>query len=79
MVVLILDRQTVYLSKLKGSVGKFLGNTQTDSRSHYQRIKRCFLKFERKKPSIIIMEIVKPVEMPKNLQNWYYQPDRVQF
>lgn len=42
MVCLILDRQTVCLWKLKGSVGKFLGNTQTDSRSHYQRIKRWF-------------------------------------
>jgi hypothetical protein len=42
MVALILDRQTVCLWKLKGSVGKFLGNTQTDSRSHYQRIKRWF-------------------------------------
>ncbi len=29
MVTLILDRQTVCLWKLKGSVGKFLGNTQT--------------------------------------------------
>lgn len=42
MVALILDRQTVCLWKLKGSVGKFLGNTDTDSRSHYQRIKRWF-------------------------------------
>lgn len=42
MLALILDRQTVCLWKLKGSVGKFLGNTQTDSRSHYQRIKRWF-------------------------------------
>jgi Transposase DDE domain len=42
MVALLLDRQTVCLWKLKGSVGKFLGNTHTDSRSHYQRIKRWF-------------------------------------
>lgn len=42
MVALLLDRQTVCLWKLKGSVGKFLGNTETDSRSHYQRIKRWF-------------------------------------
>lgn len=42
MVALLLDRHTVCLWKLKGSVGKFLGNTSTDSRSHYQRIKRWF-------------------------------------
>ena len=42
MVALILDRQTVCLWKLKGSVGKILGNTNTDSRSHYQRMKRWF-------------------------------------
>lgn len=42
MVALLLDRQTVCLWRLKGSVGKFLGNTSTDSRSHYQRIKRWF-------------------------------------
>jgi hypothetical protein len=29
-----------------------------------------YLKFERKKPSIIVMEMAKPVEM---LQNWYYR------
>jgi hypothetical protein len=40
MVALILDQKTVNLWKLKGSVGKLLGNTQTDSRSHYQRLKR---------------------------------------
>src|SRR5690349_18539731 len=44
MVALLLERQTVCLWKLKGSVGKFLGNTHTDSRSHYQRIKRWFTK-----------------------------------
>jgi hypothetical protein len=42
MVALLLDRQTVCLWKLKASVGKFLGHSHTDSRSHYQRIKRWF-------------------------------------
>jgi hypothetical protein len=42
MVALLLDRQTVCLWKLKGSVGKFLGNTDTDTLSHYKRIKRWF-------------------------------------
>lgn len=40
MVALLLEEKTVNLWKLKGSVGKLLGNTQTDSRSHYQRLKR---------------------------------------
>ena len=40
LVALILDQKTLNLWKLKGSVGKLLGNTQTDSRSHYQRLKR---------------------------------------
>jgi hypothetical protein len=40
MLCLLLDEKTVNLWKLKGSVGKILGNTRTDSRSHYQRIKR---------------------------------------
>jgi hypothetical protein len=40
VVALLLERQTVNLWKLKGSVGKLLGNTQTDCRSHYQRLKR---------------------------------------
>jgi hypothetical protein len=40
MVCLLLDEKTVNLWKLKGSVGKILGNTSTDSRSHYQRLKR---------------------------------------
>ena len=44
MVALLLERQTVCLWKLKGSVGKYLGNTRTDSRSHYKRIKRWFTK-----------------------------------
>ena len=44
MVALLLDRQTVCLWRLKGSVGKFLGNTGTDTHSHYKRIKRWFTK-----------------------------------
>ena len=40
VVALLLEEKTVSLWKLKGSVGKLLGNTQTDSRSHYQRLKR---------------------------------------
>ena len=57
MVALILDRQTVCLWKLKGSVGKFLGNTQTDSRSHYQRIKRWFwVCLEQKYVWLILLE-----------------------
>jgi hypothetical protein len=57
MVALILDRQTVCLWKLKGSIGKFLGNTQTDSRSHYQRIKRWFWNsLEQKYVWLILLE-----------------------
>lgn len=57
MVALLLDRQTVCLWKLKGSVGKFLSNTQTDSRSHYQRIKRWFWSsLEQKYVWIILLE-----------------------
>lgn len=40
MVCLLLEEKTVNLWKLKGSVGKLLGNTATDPRSHYQRLKR---------------------------------------
>lgn len=40
MAALILEEKTVNLWKLKGSVGKLLGNVETDSRSHYQRLKR---------------------------------------
>jgi hypothetical protein len=40
MVALILSEKTVNLWKLKAGVGKQLGNTQVDSRSHYQRLKR---------------------------------------
>ncbi len=40
MVSLLLEEKTVNLWKLKGSVGKLLGNTATDPRSHYQRSKR---------------------------------------
>jgi hypothetical protein len=38
VVALLLEEKTVNLWKLKGSVGKLLGNTETDSRSHYQRL-----------------------------------------
>ena len=38
-----------------------------------------FLKFERKNPCIIVMEMAKQAEMLENLQNWYYQPYRLQF
>jgi hypothetical protein len=37
---LLLEEKTVILYKLKGSVGKLLGNTAIDSRSHYQRLHR---------------------------------------
>lgn len=40
VVSLLLEQKTVNLWKLKGSVGKLLGNTETDPRSHYQRLKR---------------------------------------
>ncbi len=40
VVALLLEEKTVNVWKLKGSVGKLLGNTETDSRSHYQRLKR---------------------------------------
>ena len=40
MVSLLLEEKTVNLWKLKGAVGKLLGNTATDPRSHYQRLKR---------------------------------------
>jgi hypothetical protein len=40
MVCLLLEEKTCNLWKLKGSVGKLLGNHQSDPRSHYQRIKR---------------------------------------
>ncbi len=38
-----------------------------------------YLKFDRKKPAIIVMEMANPAEMLENLQNWYYQPYRLQF
>jgi hypothetical protein len=40
MVALLLSEKTVNLWKLKAGVGKQLGNTELDSRSHYQRLKR---------------------------------------
>ncbi|MCU0324177.1 MAG: hypothetical protein MUF45_02850 [Spirosomaceae bacterium] len=33
-----------------------------------------YLMFERKKPSIAVPEMSKPVEMLENFQNWCYQP-----
>jgi hypothetical protein len=40
IVALLLEEKTCNLWKLKGSVGKLLGNTATEPNSHYQRIKR---------------------------------------
>jgi hypothetical protein len=40
MISLILEEKTTNIWKLKGSVGKMLGNSDTDPRSHYQRLKR---------------------------------------
>jgi hypothetical protein len=37
VVALLLEEKTVSLWKIKGSVGKLLGNTGTESRSHYQK------------------------------------------
>ncbi len=49
VVALLLKEKTVSLWKLKGSVGKLLGNTHTDSHSHYQRLKRWLQEGERGK------------------------------
>jgi hypothetical protein len=49
IVALLLEEKTCNLWKLKGSVGKLLGNTATDSGSHYQRIKRWFWLGEQQK------------------------------
>jgi hypothetical protein len=49
VVALLLEEKTVSLWKLKGAVGKLLGNTTTDSRSHYQRLKRWLKEGERGK------------------------------
>lgn len=40
IVALLLEEKTCNLWKLKGSVGKLLGNTATEPNSHYQRLKR---------------------------------------
>ncbi len=48
-VCLLLEEKTVNLWKLKGSVGKVLGNTKTDCRSHYQRLKRWLRTSEKDK------------------------------
>jgi hypothetical protein len=42
LVALILDQKTLCLWKMKGSVGKLLGQEHTQSASHYQRLKRFF-------------------------------------
>ena len=49
MVALLLEEKTVNLWKLKGAVGKLLGNKATDSRSHYQRLKRWLWSAEKDK------------------------------
>ena len=49
IVALLLEEKSCNLWKLKGSVGKLLGNTQTDSRSHYQRLKRWLWSGEQQK------------------------------
>lgn len=43
MVALLLDQKTVNLWRLKGSVGRLLGNVNTAPDSHYQRLKRWLL------------------------------------
>jgi hypothetical protein len=53
MVVLILTEKTINLWKLKAGVGKQLANSQIDSRSHYQRLKR-WLWQEKASPGIWI-------------------------
>jgi len=40
VVCLLLEEKTCNLWRLKASIGKLLGNQQTDVRSHYQRLKR---------------------------------------
>ncbi len=40
MVALLPEEKTENLWKLKGSVAELLGNVETDSSSHYQRLKQ---------------------------------------
>lgn len=49
VVALLLEEKTVNLWKLKGAVGRLLGNTHIDSRSHYQRLKRWLQRAETEK------------------------------
>lgn len=49
VVALLLEEKSCNLWQLKGSVGKLLGNTATDSRSHYQRLKRWLWSAEEQK------------------------------
>lgn len=49
LVSLLLEEKTCNLWKLKGSVGKLLGNQTTDVRSHYQRLKRWLRSAEENK------------------------------
>ena len=55
MVALILSEKTVNLWKLKAGVGRLLGNTQTDVRSHYQRIKRWLWTAQKQKRMWIVI------------------------
>lgn len=48
IVALLLEEKSCNLWKLKGSVGKLLGNTATEPNSHYQRIKRWLRLGEKK-------------------------------
>jgi len=49
IVSLLLEEKSCNLWKLKGSVGKLLGNHSTDVRSHYQRLKRWLWSAEHNK------------------------------
>lgn len=57
MVALVLTEKTVNLWKLKAGVGRQLGNHHTDTRSHYQRIKRWFWQMSEERHSWV--ELVK--------------------
>jgi hypothetical protein len=56
VVALLLEEKTVNLWKLKGSVGKLLGNAQTDSRSHYQRLRRWFIGSSTKRLWVVLLQ-----------------------
>ena len=55
MVALILEEKAVNLWKLKSGVGKQLGNSTTDSRSHYQRIKRWLWASQSQKSMLVLI------------------------